>query len=619
MCGITGFINLNNKIARKTILKKMTDSLYHRGPDGEGHFLFENFAIGHRRLSIIDLSESSSQPMVTEDKNWIISYNGEIYNFKNIKKELQKRGYNFFSSGDTEVVLKSFIEWGKDCFTKFNGMFSFCIFNKKDRILTLARDRFGIKPLYYLEKKNNFLFSSEIKSFKFHPKVNLKMDQESLAEYLTFQNFIDDETLFKNVKVLKPGYFMEVDTDGIKKIEKFYNFNFEQNTKNKSYSETKTELKHILTKSVNRQLISDVPISCLLSGGIDSSAITAIASKKIKNLKTFTIGFNMQSISGIEIFFDEREKAEKVSAELGTEHYSLVLKSGDMEKAFDDLVWHLEEPRVGQSYPNFYASKLASKFNKVILTGIGGDELFAGYPWRYYKNKELIKIEDFYYTYFNSWNRLLDHVDLQNILGRKLDQYKFYDKFKKILDIKIENPSFTDLINYSLKFEIKTFLHGLLIVEDKLSMAHSLETRVPFLDNELSDYASKIPLEMKLKNIKNKPQLDENIFENKVDYFYNNYSDGKLILRDALKEILSAEILAARKQGFSGPDKTWFKGKSIDFVKDNLFDKNQKLFDFLDHAIVKEKVLQHISGQKNNRLLIWSFIYLNFFIKKFLN
>ena len=139
MCGITGFINLNNKIARKTILKKMTDSLYHRGPDGEGHFLFENFAIGHRRLSIIDLSESSSQPMVTEDKNWIISYNGEIYNFKNIKKELQKRGYNFFSSGDTEVVLKSFIEWGKDCFTKFNGMFSFCIFNKKDRILTLAK------------------------------------------------------------------------------------------------------------------------------------------------------------------------------------------------------------------------------------------------------------------------------------------------------------------------------------------------------------------------------------------------------------------------------------------------------------------------------------------------
>ena len=327
----------------------------------------------------------------------------------------------------------------------------------------------------------------------------------------------------------------------------------------------------------------------------------------------------MQSISGIEIFFDEREKAEKVSAELGTEHYSLVLKSGDMEKAFDDLVWHLEEPRVGQSYPNFYASKLASKFNKVILTGIGGDELFAGYPWRYYKNKELIKIEDFYYTYFNSWNRLLDHVDLQNILGRKLDQYKFYDKFKKILDIKIENPSFTDLINYSLKFEIKTFLHGLLIVEDKLSMAHSLETRVPFLDNELSDYASKIPLEMKLKNIKKKPQLDENIFENKVDYFYNNYSDGKLILRDALKEILPTEILSARKQGFSGPDKTWFKGKSIDFVKDNLFDKNQKLFDFLDHTIVKEKVLQHISGQKNNRLLIWSFIYLNFFIKKFLN
>ena len=199
------------------------------------------------------------------------------------------------------------------------------------------------------------------------------------------------------------------------------------------------------------------------------------------------------------------------------------------------------------------------------MTGIGGDELFAGYPWRYYKNKELIKIEDFYYTYFNSWNRLLDHVDLQNILGRKLDQYKFYDKFKN-LGHKIENPSFTDLINYSLKFEIKTFLHGLLIVEDKLSMAHSLETRVPFLDNELSDYASKIPLEMKLKTLK-KPQLDENIFENKVDYFYNNYSDGKLILRDALKEILPTEILSARKQGFSGQIKPGLKEKVLILLK----------------------------------------------------
>ncbi len=619
MCGITGFVNLNNKIARKAILKKMTDVLYHRGPDGEGQFLFENFAIGHRRLSIIDLSKNSSQPMVTEDKNWIISYNGEIYNFKDIKKELQKKGHNFFSSGDTEVVLKSFVEWGKGCLAKLNGMFSFCIFNKKDRILTLARDRFGIKPLYYLEKKNYFLFSSEIKSFKFHPKVSLEMDQESLAEYLTFQNFIDDETLFKNVKILKPGYFMEIDSNGIKKIENFYNFDFEKNTKNGSYSETKTKLKHILSKSVDRQLISDVPVSCLLSGGIDSSAITAIASKKIKNLKTFTIGFNMQSISGIEIFFDERKKAEQISAELGTEHYSLMLKSGDMEKAFDDLVWHLEEPRVGQSYPNFYASKLASKFNKVILTGTGGDELFAGYPWRYYKNKELIQIDDFYNTYFTSWNRLLSHGDLQKILDRKLDRYKFYDKFKHILDIKIYNPSFKDLINYSLKFEIKTFLHGLLIVEDKLSMAHSLETRVPFLDNELSDYALKIPLEMKLKNFEKKTHIDENIFENKVDYFYDNYSDGKLILRDALKEILPPEIISTRKQGFSGPDKTWFKGKSIDFVKANLFDKNQKLFEFLDHRIVKEKVSQHINGEKNNRLLIWSFIYLNFFIKKFLN
>ena len=205
MCGITGFINLSNESASRSILKKMTDSLYHRGPEGEGHFIFENFGIGHRRLSIIDLSNNASQPMVSEDKNWVISYNGEIYNFKKIRNNLKKLGYNFFSSGDTEVVLKSFIEWGEECLKKFNGMFSFCIFNKKEKSLTLARDRFGIKPLYYLINKNHFLFSSEIKSFMFYPKTKLKIDNENLSEYLTFQNFIDDETLFKNVKILKPG------------------------------------------------------------------------------------------------------------------------------------------------------------------------------------------------------------------------------------------------------------------------------------------------------------------------------------------------------------------------------------------------------------------------------
>ena len=452
----------------------------------------------------------------------------------------------------------------------------------------------------------------------FYPKTKLKIDNENLSEYLTFQNFIDDETLFKNVKILKPGSFMKVNKNGINKIEKFFEFTFNQDIKIKDFSKTAFKVKNLLKKAVKRQLVSDVPVSCLLSGGIDSSAVTSIVSKNIKNLKTFTIGFNMQSVSGIELFFDERADAEKISAELGTEHYELVLKSGDMEKSFEDLVWHLEEPRVGQSYPNFYAAKLASKFNKVILTGVGGDELFAGYPWRYYKNKNLKNIDDFYDKYFNSWNRLLNHSELQKVLGKKLEKNIFFDKFKKIINIKKDNPSYEDLINYSLKFEIKTFLHGLLIVEDKLSMAHSLETRLPFLDNELSEYASQIPLKMKLKNLDVNTNLDENITENKVNYFYQNYNDGKLILRESLKDILPRKFITARKQGFTGPDNTWFKGKSIDFVKDNFFDKNQKLFDHLDFTLVKNKVLEHINGKKNNRLLIWSFIYLNFFMKKFL-
>ena len=618
MCGIVGFIDLKKNKANANILQKMIESLGHRGPDGKGQYIFRNLALGHTRLSIIDLSNKGSQPMQSKNGEWVISYNGEIYNFLLLREILKKRGYKFFSQSDTEVVLNSFIEWGPECLLKFNGMFSFSIFKKKKKELILARDRFGIKPIYYYKKKDFFLFSSEIKSFLFYPENKLQICSDSLAEYLTFQNFIDCDTLFKNVKILKPGSFLKLSLDGDIQKRDYFEFNFEENSELSDFNKTKIKLKNALNNAVNNQIISDVPVSSYLSGGIDSGVITALASNKIKKMKTFTIGFNMDSVSGVELFFDERKKAEKVSAELGTEHYELVLKSGDMERAFKKIVWHLEEPRVGQSYPNYYASKLASNFGKVLLTGIGGDELFAGYPWRYYKNKVLNNTDHFYNQYFSFWNRLFDHKELNKLLGKKYEKFMFFEKFKSIINIKKNNPTHTDLINYSLKFEIKTFLHGLLIVEDKLSMAHSLETRVPFLDNELCELASQIPLKMKLKNINKNFSFDENTNENKVDYFYNNYNDGKLILREAIHDILPFDISNERKQGFSGPDKSWFKGQSIDFVKDNLLDKNQDIFKYLDFKIVKKKVDEHLKGRRNNRLHIWSMLYLNYFIKTFI-
>ena len=619
MCGISGFLNINKEPASLNILKKMTNCLAHRGPDGKGFFIYKNFGLGHRRLSIIDLSKNSNQPMISEDKNWVVSYNGEIYNFKEIREDLKKRGYSFISSGDTEVILKSFIEWGEGCLQKFNGMFAICIFNKKKKEFFLCRDRFGIKPLYYFKNKDYFLFSSEIKSFLFYPKFKLKIDNDCLGEYLIFQNFLSNETICKDVKILEPGTSLNVSMSGKTKQKKFWDLKFINDSKeNFDYKESKNELIKIVEKSVKSHLISDVPVSTLLSGGIDSGTITSIAKKHIKNLKTFTVGFNMESVSGIEIFYDERLKAEKLSAELGTEHYELVLKSGDMEKAMDKIVWHLEEPRVGQCYPNYYAAKLASGFNKVILTGTGGDELFAGYPWRYYRNKKSKNIDDYILNYYNFWNRLLKEDELEKIQNTNIKNKNFYEKFRGILDISTEKEySHEEFINYSLKFEIKTFLHGLLIVEDKLSMAHSLETRVPFLDNDLSNFALEIPLNMKLKNLNKNVYLDENISKNKRDIYFENFNDGKLILRDAMTDYLPKQILESKKQGFSGPDNSWFKGKSINFVKENLMDKNQKIYNHLDFKFVNEKVNDHIVGKRNNRLLIWSFLYLNYFFKKF--
>ena len=619
MCGISGFLNINKEPANLNILKKMTNCLAHRGPDGEGFFIYKNFGLGHRRLSIIDLSKNSNQPMISEDKNWVVSYNGEIYNFKEIREDLKKRGYSFISSGDTEVILKSFIEWGEGCLQKFNGMFAICIFNKKKKEFFLCRDRFGIKPLYYFKNKDYFLFSSEIKSFLFYPKFKLKIDNDCLGEYLIFQNFLSNETICKDVKILEPGTSLNVSMSGKTKQKKFWDLKFINDSKeNFDYKESKNELIKIVEKSVKSHLISDVPVSTLLSGGIDSGTITSIAKKHIKNLKTFTIGFNMESVSGIEIFYDERLKAEKLSAELGTEHYELVLKSGDMEKAMDKIVWHLEEPRVGQCYPNYYAAKLASGFNKVILTGTGGDELFAGYPWRYYRNKKSKNIDDYILNYYNFWNRLLKEDELEKIQNTNIKNKNFYEKFRGILDISTEKEySHEEFINYSLKFEIKTFLHGLLIVEDKLSMAHSLETRVPFLDNDLSNFALEIPLNMKLKNLNKNVYLDENISKNKRDIYFENFNDGKLILRDAMTDYLPKQILESKKQGFSGPDNSWFKGKSINFVRENLLDKNQKIYNHLDFKFINEKVNEHIEGKRNNRLLIWSFLYLNYFFKKF--
>lgn len=626
MCGIAGIFNLNGEPVSQVILRKMTDSIAHRGPDGEGFYIDSFIGLGHRRLAIIDLSPAGHQPMATEDGNYIITYNGEVYNFQELRVELESFGHMFRSKTDTEVVLKAYVQWREDCVKRFNGMFAFAIWDKTSQELFIARDRYGIKPLYYTIIGPTLIFGSEQKAIIAHPKVQRKLDMEGLVEYFTFQNIFTDRTLFKGIKIFPSGCIARIPLGKIiqkMNLIRYWDFNFQEPDNPTTEEEYIDELDRLFRQAVNRQLISDVEVGSYLSGGMDSGSITAIAATQLPFIKTFTCGFDLHSASGLELGYDEREKAELLSYRFKTEHYEMVLKAGDMERILPRLAWHLEEPRVGQSYPNYYAAQLASKFVKVILSGVGGDELFGGYPWRYYRavvNDDFEEYVDKYYVY---WHRLIPNKAIHEIFTPVWEEVKHVwtrDLFRDVFQIhsgKLNSPE--DYINHSFYFEAKTFLHGLLVVEDKLSMAHSLETRVPFLDNDLVDFAMQIPVRLKLKNLKEVIRLNENEPAPKNLKYFQKVRDGKLILRKMMERYVPQEITNGEKKGFTAPDASWFRGESIQYVKKILFDGNARIYEILDRLAVRRLLDEHLQGRQNRRLFIWSLLNFEWWLRKFLD
>jgi asparagine synthase (glutamine-hydrolysing) len=620
MCGITGIFDTSGSNVSKKILQKMNDTIIHRGPDGEGFYVDGPIGLGHRRLAIIDLTSKAHQPMNSSNGRYTITYNGEIYNFKELRDELEILGHVFKSSSDTEVLLASFCEWGIKSVLKFNGMFAFAIWDKYKKELKLVRDRYGIKPLYFIKKGQLLIFASEIKAILKSSLVNARIDNEGLYEYLTFQNFFTNKTLFKNIETLPAGSYLSINLKGKVEINNYWDFDYNE-TITGSPKELVSQCETLFHSAVKSQLVSDVEVGSYLSGGIDSGGITAYASKYINNLKTFTVGFDMQSASGIELTFDERNRAEYMSYLFNTEHYQVVLKAGDMEKAMSDLVYHLEEPRVGQSYPNYYAAKLASKFGKVVLSGTGGDEIFGGYPWRYYKAGDSLNFKDYISKYYGFWQRLIPNNQLKSVLSpiwNDIKRVNTVDIFENVFRNKSQEAlKPEDYVNKSLYLESKTFLHGLLMVEDKLSMAHSLESRVPFLDNNLVDFATKLPVHCKIANLKKSINIDENnVGRKKTDYFEKT-RDGKLILRKVMEKHMPEKVYSALKQGFSAPDARWFRGESIDFVKDKLFDKKAKIYNLVDQKATQGLLEEHLNGSQNRRLLVWSLLYLETFLAEF--
>jgi asparagine synthase (glutamine-hydrolyzing) len=625
MCGICGVLNFSGSPVLREQLDSMNTALAHRGPDGEGVFTDGPLGLAHRRLAILDLSSAGQQPMLTADGRHVISYNGEVYNFRELRCQLEGLGHVFRSECDTEVVLNAFVQWGAKAVERFNGMFALAIYDRRERKLFLARDRYGIKPLYYAFQNGAFFFASEQKAILHYPGFVRRVDSEAVLEYFTFQNLFSDRTFLQGVRLFPAGHHATLDcahpADTLP-FRQYWDFHFREPEHPLDENEYVEEADRLFRQAVRRQLVSDVEVGAFLSGGIDSGSIVAEASRHTRDFKTFTCGFDLHSASGLELAFDERERAEQLSYLFKTRHYEMVLKAGDMEACLPQLVRHLEEPRVGQSYPNYYAAHLASKFCTVVLAGTGGDELFAGYPWRYPRSTATQTFDEYVDSYYLFWQRLIPNSLIKKVfrpVWGSVEHVWTRDIFRDVFPKHLAPPqSSQDFINHSLYFECKTFLHGLLVVEDKLTMAHGLEARVPFLDNDLVDFAMQVPVACKLKHLNSVQRIDENEPGSSMRKNTFGKQDGKIIMRKCLQRHVPEDMLKAAKQGFSGPDATWFKGESIDFVRNVIFNDHSRLFDYLDRQAVRELVREHLDGKQNRRLLIWSLLNFEQWLNEFM-
>ena len=623
MCGITGIYNLDGKKVAEKVLTEMTKAIAHRGPDGEGFFFDNSVGLGHRRLAILDTSSKGAQPMISHNKRWIIVFNGCIYNYLELKRKLQKKGHKFISTCDTEVLVEGIDENGIDFLKELNGMFALAAWDKKTRTLYLGRDRFGVKPLYYWFNGRSIVFASEIKAILKHPSYKISVNLEALNQYFTFQNVFGFYTLFSGINMLPPANTLKI-TAQTRNIEHnaWWDYDFSSPDSSMTFEDARRETKRLFIQAVKRQMIADVPVGSYLSGGMDSGSITAVASQHVERLSTFTAGFELSRVTGIEATFDERRDAELLANHFKTEHYEQVINAGDLGWSLPRVVWHLEDLRLGMSYPNYYISRLASKFVKVCLQGTGGDELFGGYPWRYYRIFKSLGQQEFFDNYYNYWQRLVSDDDKSELFSKnildKIDTSSPKEVFKRVFTFnnKLRYATPEDHIQNSLYFEIKTFLSGLLIVGDKLSMANGLEERFPFLDNDLVNFAQKIPIKYKLGNLEKMKQIDENRLVDKKEI--QKHDVGKNVLRRAMKDILPSSILKRNKQGFSSPDESWYRGENAKYVKDLLLGSKNISSEYINPLYTKKIILEHTEKNINHRLLLWSLISYEWWCKIFI-
>lgn len=592
MCGIAGTYAPSNPrhrapdVASRAVISRMAGAIAHRGPDADGFLLDGPVAMANRRLAIVDLSAAGRQPQFTADGRIGIVYNGELYNFHALRSQLIGRGHRFASGTDTEVIVHAYEEYGDDCVRHFNGMFAFAIWDRRGAgRLVLARDRWGIKPLYYARVGDTFVFGSEVKSFLEVPGFRVRLDLEAATEYLTFQNLFSDRTLFADVRTLPAGSMMIIEGDQTPRVTRWWQPHFEA-TGDRGEAWYLAGVRDLFEEAVRRQLMGDVPVGSYLSGGMDSGSITAVAARQISHLHTFTGGFPVAGLTGGEALTDERTAAEFMARTMGTEHYTVVVRPHDLPRLLPELVWHLEDLRVASSYHNYAVARLASRFVKVVLAGAGGDEIFAGYPWRYAHAAGTTSLDDFATRYADYWSILVPDAEKSGLfvgdLARAARDFHAGDRVRAVVS-DLGDLARTDPLHLAMTFEARTYLQGLFVVEDRVSMAHSLESRVPFLDDDLVDFASAMPSKYKLRD-----------------------GVGKRILRDAMRGLIPDQILAARKQGFAPPEDTWFREDLAPYFREMIDGSRARSRGLFDTAAVQTILGDHASGARNHKKLLWS-------------
>lgn len=617
MCGICGYFNYNhNEPVKPEVIRRMCQTLVHRGPDDEGVFVSQKIGLGHRRLSIIDLS-TGRQPIFNEDGSLAIVFNGEIYNFLELRSWLEKKGHTFSTRTDTESIIHLYEEFGVSCLEKLNGMFALAIWDSKRQELFLARDRFGKKPLHFVKTDQSFIFASEIKSLLVHPAVKREVDPESLAYYLTYEYVPAPHCLFRGIRKLMAGHFLLCSAKGIKE-EKYWEFSFSREKTTRSEYDWGERIRDSLRLSIKRRLISDVPLGVFLSGGIDSSAIVALMSelKPASEIKTFSIGFEDRS-------FDETAYARKVAILYHTDHHEQILNARKMLELIFKLEGILDEPMADASIiPTYLLSRFTREYVTVALGGDGGDELFAGYPtfpahrlagfYEYlprFLHEKLIKklaeclpvstsnisfdfkVKQFLSGVYHSpeirnelWLGAFSSAQLKSLLSPEMaSQLKDFNPFAEMLTV-LEPLEARDWLEKIIHLYIRFyFQNGILVKIDRASMASSLEVRSPFLDPEFVELIGSIPGNLKLKGL-----------------------TTKYILKKSLEPVLPGEIIYRDKKGFGIPIARWIKEDLRDHFLDVFSQSSIEHQGFFKFSAVNNLMMEHLQGKRDNRKKLWT-------------